>query len=195
MAEDKNKMVEFFDSRAEDWDKHSKPDPNVIHTLLNSIPLEQGRKVLDVACGTGAITPYLYEKSQVKVKAIDLAPERIKIANSKYGNDSRFLFVNEDFLDKKEKGYDFVVIFDAYPHFLDVKTFDDALSQAVKKGGYFAILHDCSKEELSHHHAHILNLSRLLKPAAEEATAFQDNFKILKAEDTIHTYLILGQKL
>ena len=195
MAEEKNQMVAFFDSMAEEWDKHSKPDPHVIHTLLDSIPLIQGRKVLDVACGTGAITPYLYEKTKEKVKAIDLAPERIKIANTKYGNDSRFLFVNEDFLDKKEEGYDFVVIFDAYPHFLDVKAFDEALAKAVKRGGYFAILHDCSKEELAHHHAHILNLSRLLKPAPEEAEVFQDHFRILKAEETSHTYLILGQKL
>ena len=195
MAEEKNQMVAFFDSMAEDWDKHSKPDPQVIHTLLDSIPLAQGRKVLDVACGTGVITPYLYEKAKEKVKAIDLAPERIKIANTKYGNDNRFLFVNEDFLDKKEEGYDFVVIFDAYPHFLDVKAFDEALAKAVESGGYFAILHDCSKEELAHHHAHILNLSRLLKPAPEEAKVFQDHFRILKAEETSHTYLILGQKL
>lgn len=195
MEETKKQMVEFFDSRAKDWDRHSKPKAEAINQLLNKLPLTEGRKVLDIACGTGAITPYLYERTKQPVKAIDRSSERIKKAEEKFRDDPRYSFCCEDFLLGNEEGYDFAVIFDAYPHFLDVKAFKKALLKAVKKNGYFAILHDCSKEDLAKHHAHILNLSRLLLPVEEEAKQFEDSFRILKTEEDDRHYLILGQKI
>ncbi len=191
---DKEKRIAFFDDKAEGWDRNSQERKEELSSLLSLLPLKKGRKVLDVACGTGVRTPLLEEITQAEVKAIDFSPKRIEKAKEKYKRKKNRVFVCEDFLEGKESGYDFVLIFNAYPHFLDVKEFEASLAKAVRQGGYFAILHDLSRQELTRHHRHCQDLSRELKPAKEEAKPFEKDFTIEKTQEGEHLFLILGKR-
>lgn len=194
MTNEKQERLDFFNRIAPGWDKRSQETPKTRLSLINPLPLKEGRKALDVACGTGVRTPYIYQKTKTDVKAIDLSPERIKIAKSKYKDNPHYHYFCEDFLEEKEEGFDYVILFNAYPHFLNPELLEKAFAKAIRKGGYFSILHDCSKEELAKHHNNLRHISRLIGPAKEDARLFEKDFIILKAEEGEHYYEITGQR-
>ncbi|MFA6829189.1 MAG: class I SAM-dependent methyltransferase [Bacilli bacterium] len=190
----KTNIERFFDEKAPTWDQSAEKDLARISDLLDSLPLARGMKVLDVACGTGIITPLLANKTGEKTKGIDISSEMIKVAKQKYNQNNQLEFECEDFLSFKETGYDFIIIFNAYPHFLEPKKVCLSLANAIKPNGYFAILHDISRKTLHQCHSHCQNISRELETPEKEAAVFEDDFKILRSEESDSHYLILGQK-
>ena len=56
-------MQEFFDTQSSSWDEKEKATASSLRLLLKDIPIQNGDKVLDLACGTGILTPFLYEKT------------------------------------------------------------------------------------------------------------------------------------
>jgi ubiquinone/menaquinone biosynthesis C-methylase UbiE len=188
-----NKMSDFFDKLAPTWDQNELHSKYEIESFLNVLPIKKDDKILDVGCGTGLITPILYKKSEGIVKGIDISKEMIKIAlNKKIKNVS---FICEDFNNFKETDYDFIVIFNAYPHFLDLEKFKKSLVRTLKENGKFAIIHNFSRQELiDMHQGSSLPLTRDLKPAKEEAAFYKDKFNILETKETTHSFYILCQK-
>ena len=190
-----NKVKEFFDERAQYWDSYTNKSLDDLAFLLKDIDIKKGDKVLDLACGTGIITEALYQKSQTDLYAVDLSPEMIEVAKSKIKN-PKIHFIAEDFLNYQEKNFDVVVLFDAYPHFLDEKAFKTHLFSILKLGGKAYIMHDCPREELNHHHMTFAsNVSRLLKPVKDEANDYRPEFEILNAYEDDKTYQVYLKKV
>ncbi|MCI1735365.1 MAG: class I SAM-dependent methyltransferase [Bacilli bacterium] len=187
-------IEQFFDRQAPDWDRESVETPQLLRGLLARLPLQRGAKVLDVACGTGVMTPFLYERSQRPVKGIDISGKMIEIAKQKYKDNPNLIFEKEDFLSGTEKDYDFVLVFNAYPHFMNPQKFKAAMLSSLKQGGRFAILHDSSRKGLEICHQHCQAISRNLKAPLKEADVFLPEFRILKATEDDSSYLILALK-
>lgn len=187
-------MKDFFNEKAKIWDSLEETPLSLIEELLSLIPIKEGDKVLDVACGTGVITPRLAKRSKCLVKGIDISDKMIEKANEKFKDNLLVSFSCQDFLSFDEKEYDVIVIYNAYPHFLSREAFKEALERNLKKGGVFAILHSLSREQLGVRHENCQCFSRVLEPVKEEASFYQDSFKILTAEEDDSSYRLICQK-
>ena len=189
-----DKVREYFDNKANQWDSFCTKSQEELKDILKDVIVHEGDKVLDLACGTGVITNILYEKAKKDIYAVDISPNMINIAKEKY-KDLPIHFSAIDFLDYEEKDFDVIVLFDAYPHFLDFPSFKNKVCSSLKTGGLFYIIHDCSRDELNHHHMTFAKeVSRGLIPVEKEALQFKDQFDVVKAKEDNRTYRIYLRK-
>ncbi len=184
-------VKKFFNGIAREWNEiNAFPDEHIID-LISTLPIKRGDRVLDVACGTGRISGLLYSLSGREIDAIDCAENMIALAKQNVKEGVNFIL--GDFYDVTGD-YDIVVVFDAYPHFLDVERFANACSNSVKKGGYLAVIHDCSRAELASFHADTAKaVSRDVLSPREEADNFKD-FSVIKAVEGAHEYILILKK-
>lgn len=188
-------MQEFFDIQSSSWDEKERATASSLRLLLKDIPIQKGDKVLDLACGTGILTPFLYEKTGCDVLGLDLSPKMIEKAKEKYQDNPHLHFESGDFLYFEGEGFDWIVVFNAYPHFLDVDAFVQQAYRVLKPKGHLLVLHNLSRFELMATHAGRAHpYSRDLDSALEEGRKWEPNFKILEAKEGEHLFLLLGEK-
>ena len=186
-----NAIKDFFNKMAPHW--NDSPKNEKIPEYLDMLPLKEGMKVLDLGCGTGKISELLYQKVNRKITAIDLSENMIEIAQ-KTNDNSHIDFRCLDFYQFDEVGYDFIICFDAYPHFLDVESFVEKANNLLNDGGFVAILHDLGRKSLESHHRDIFNISRHLESPECEIKPFLKHFKEIRKEESDNHYLLLLQK-
>ena len=190
-----NNIAEFFSNIAERWDSMETTPSQTIDALLARCDIKEGDHVLDLACGTGIITEKLINLSHRKVIALDIAPKMIEIAMSKYSRNPLAEFLVGDFLEiRLSETFDKIIVYNAYPHFLDREAFREALLRNLKPGGEFSILHSLSRAALDDHHRGIESISRFLLPVDEEASFYKNDFIILDSEEDEAHYFIRGRK-
>ena len=192
-----NEVKEFFDSLAPSWDRNQPDREAVIKALIGRVGIQKGDSVLDLACGTGTITSYLHDFSNVDVLGLDLSPKMIEIAKAKYLDKPWAHFEDGDFLSwSSEMRFDVIVLYNAYPHFKDPSLLSECFAKHLKPNGRFAILHSLGRVELDEHHAHVPSeVSRSLASPKEEAKHFEKDFEIYLQEEGKHHYLLGGIKL
>ena len=127
-----DKVKEFFDNLAESWTNDN--DIKKINSLLDLCDIRKGYQVLDIGCGKGVITPLLQKRTKTLVDAIDLSENMIKEAKKLHDDENKYNFMALDFTEyKPDKLYDLAIIFNAYPHFLDV---DKVVNKANEINAY-----------------------------------------------------------
>ena len=101
-----------------------------------------------------------------------------------------------DFLDMQEDEiFDFVVIYNAYHHFLNVDALSKKASNVLKKGGKLVIAHSIGRSSLnSHHKQHANNVSRPIDSPQQEAAIFANLFDVAIAEEDSNHYLLVLTK-
>lgn len=125
------------------WELGSSPE-DIKELIKNNIQMSQETKVLDLACGKGAVGVQLARAFGCKVKGIDIMPEFIEYAKKmagEYSVETICQFVVEDIKQsvRDERDYD-IVIFGAAGDVLGSPA--ETLSRlkgTVKKGGYIFI--------------------------------------------------------
>ncbi|WP_343210691.1 class I SAM-dependent methyltransferase [Anaerolentibacter hominis] len=125
------------------WELGSSPEEMMLF-FKKYIPTGGDTKVLDLACGKGAVSVRLAKELGIKVKGIDILPEFISYAEGKareYGVSHLCEFAVEDVnlsIDR-ERGYD-CVIFGAVGDILgDYRQTLAKLLPAIKTGGFLLI--------------------------------------------------------
>ena len=186
-------IADFFDSLAPFWDEGTAMPPS---WLLDKIGIQEGDSVLDVGCGSGIITGSLAEYSHSLVLGVDISPKMIEKAKVNHANNPNVSFLNADFCQYGfDSAFDIIVIYNAFPHFLDKAALKDALVRGLKPNGKAAILHSLSREQLKNHHSGLSSkISRELDDPRTEASFFEPELFILEAEESSRHYLILLQK-
>ena len=120
-------------------------NPDVVTELINRhIALSESARVLDLACGKGAVSVKLAGKLRIKTKGIDLIPEFIEYAAQKaqeFNVDNLCEFVVGDINEavEVEKGYNCVVygaVGDVLGNFAETL---NKLKATVNQGGYILI--------------------------------------------------------
>lgn len=193
MKESNRKIESFFNELAPNWDKDQDME-DYKFKLIDSIGLKQGDCVLDLACGTGVISSKIQSITKTKVTALDISKNMIEIAKGKFNNPNIDFEVG-DFYEFNEVGLDYIVLLNAYPHFMDLEGLKKKFIEVLKDKGRVAIIHACGREELnSHHRAHALHVSRILNNVSEEASFFSDSFNIVKQEEDKDHFLIILEK-
>lgn len=189
-------MKEFFDSLSTSWDEKEQSSLDERRNFLSFLDIKEGEKVLDLACGTGVITPLLLEKSKCQVTAIDLSPKMIEIAKKKYHDSPLMKFISADFYNFNEGKYDWIIVFNAYPHFLNREAFKEKVLELLNENGKLAIIHNLSRKTLiKTHEGKAHPYSRDLESPRDEARFYQDKMNvILSKEDDTSYKLILEKK-
>lgn len=193
-----NEIVEkYFDNLAGEWDSYQECPADVKRALLEKVGIGEGARVLDVACGTGAITEELHALTGREVLGIDLSGEMIAVAKRKFAGCDWAEFERIDFLDMPEdEVFDDIVIYNAYPHFLDPRALAKKAHVLLKDGGRLAIVHSLGRNILnSHHKQHAMHVSRMIGSPLDEAQSFAPLFTVeLAEEDDKHYLLVLTRK-
>ena len=187
-----NEEKEFFDRLAPNWDAMDDGDHGR-KALIASLPIQKGMRILDAACGTGVITGELLSLSG-DVAGVDISPKMLEIARKKYEG-TGVIFHEASLYEYEDEPFDGIVLYNAYPHFMEREKLKEKFDALLKEGGFVAILHNMGRAKLEEHHSHVpTTISRSLLPAKEEARFYQDAFHVEKAEEDENHYLILLRK-
>ena len=181
----------FFDEIAINY-QHE--DSKLIEELLDSLMLIKCERALDLGCGKGIISSKIADRCGGDVIALDLSSKMIELAKENIDN-PKVHFINEDFYEFRYDKFDVIICFDAYPHFMDVDGFVEKANELLKDDGLLAIIHDCDRKELNHHHQLFAsNISRMLKNPEEEAKPFYKYFKPIELSEGNSFYKMLFVK-
>lgn len=121
-------------------------DPDVMTEMIKKhLNISNTTKILDLACGKGAVSIKIAQKLEVRVKGVDLIPEFIEYASEKakefnVNNLCEFFLDDINEVVKKEKDYDCVIFGAVGPDVLGgpEETLKKLIS-TVKPGGYILI--------------------------------------------------------
>ena len=113
----KTDIAAFFDNCAPWWDSDMIRNEDIITKILDNSGIREGIDILDVACGTGVLFPDYLERKVASVTGIDISPEMVKIAASKYPEIQVICGdVEETNFDKQ---FDAIMVYNAFPHVPD----------------------------------------------------------------------------
>lgn len=137
-------LIPYFPFLLQDlWELGSSPR-DMIEMIKKHIHVSKDMRVLDLACGKGAVSVNLARELGCRVKGIDIIPEFIDFAIQKaqeYGAGELCEFVVEDITQsvKTEKGYDIVILGAVGDVLGNAEETVRLLKNTVKKGGYIII--------------------------------------------------------
>ena len=190
---DKETIRDFFNNFAPQWDYEPIAEKEIIDTVLDNGDIKENVDILDVACGTGVLFPYYLERKVKSITAVDLSPELVKIAKSKFpqadvicGDAENFTFPHQ---------FDAIMIYNAFPHFPEPEKVIENLSKHLKSGGKISIAHGLSKKELDEVHLKSAGKVSNILPECEELAEMLRpyfNVDIMISDDKM--YQISGTK-
>lgn len=162
---DKNQVIRFFDDIALCWDDNQVRCEEIISFILDKGEITEGKRVLDIACGTGVLFPdYISRKAEVT--GVDISSEMLQIAKKKFPDIELICADAEEYAFTKD--YDAVMIYNAFPHFPQPEKLIENLSEALKKGGRLTVAHGISEKEVEKCHATVAKSVSMPLPSKEK---------------------------
>ena len=174
---EKKEVINFFDNLAEGWDAEQIPKDAIIEKILDNGGVEPHNDILDIACGTGTLFPFYSKRNVMSVTGIDISPQMVKIAKSKFPETEIICGDAEEY--RFNKKFDVIMIYNAFPHFPNPERLIKNLSQYLKGNGRFTIAHSMSRAEIqSRHQKRASNVSLELPTARVLAEMLSPYFNI-----------------
>ena len=146
----KKEVVEFFDKMAADWDSGQSRNEEVISLILENGGIREGKKVLDVACGTGVLFPD-YISRGARVTGVDISTEMVRIAKEKYPSLKVICADAESFC--FDESFDAIMIYNSFPHFVNPTALFENLIKHLESGGRLTVAHGMSEKALQQCHS------------------------------------------
>ena len=192
---EKNKVIEFFDNCAKNWDSEMIRHDGRIDKILDSAGVSAGLNVLDVACGTGVlITDYL-KRNVAQVTGVDISGEMIKIAKEKFDL-PHVSFMCADIEETEISDFDVCVVYNAFPHFENPARLIKNLAKKLKTKGRLTIAHGMSREEINRRHkGSASSVSNELMECDELKKLFEPYFKVDVCLSDDEIYIVSGVKI
>lgn len=189
-----NETAHYFDTLADEWESTLCTPSPVQGAVARIAGVGPHSRVLDLGCGTGVMAETYAACEAAEVVALDVAPRMIEIAQQKYKNDHRFSFLCRDVYEfDDDQGFDAVVIYNAYPHFIDRAALVRKVASLCRQGGRFVVAHSMGRETLNAHHHNVPHqVTSNLAEAAEESQFWSSQFTIDALVDTPTFYCISG---
>jgi len=193
---------EFFNKMAEGWDEkfYSPEMMERLPQLVSLFQLRKGAKILDGGAGTGGIVPYLLEAigPEGSIWAVDFAEEMVKIGRKKFQKERRVIFelASVEDLPYKDRFFDQIVCFGAFPHFDDKGKALEEMNRVLKSQGTLIIAHALSSVALRSHHQNCAPVSKDFLPEEAKMRSFLEKagFQLQRLIDQPKCYLCEGLK-
>ena len=146
-------IIKFFDSLAPSWDSTTIRNEKAISDILDLSEIKKGKKILDIACGTGVLFPDYLKRGVQSVLGLDISQNMVEIASKKWKDDNRIKVICNDAqtVNLKDK-FDVIMIHNAFPHFDEPQKLIANLSEFLKPNGRLTVAHSMSKEEINNCH-------------------------------------------
>lgn len=191
---DKKDVIRFFDNCAATWDEGMVRSDEIINRILDNARIGKGSRVLDVACGTGVLIPDYLKRQVASVTAVDISPEMIAIARSKFPEENvRFICADVEELPTDEK-YDAIMVYNAFPHFPDPDALISHLSALLAPHGTLTVAHGMSREAIdAHHHGSAAGVSNGLMSAEELTHIFSPYTEVTTMISDDSMYQVTGE--
>ena len=187
---DKTSIEAFFDRAASSWDEEMIKDDLIIQTILDNARVEKDNTVLDVACGTGVMIPYYLDRG-AHPTGIDLSKKMIEIASDKF-KDVEFIWGDVEKLNDRK--FDRVLVYNAFPHFIDPEALVKHLATLLNKDGTLTIAHGMSRERINHHHEGAAStISNGLMEASDLAKIMSKYLDVYVSIDDDRMYQVSGK--
>ncbi|MBE6799894.1 MAG: class I SAM-dependent methyltransferase [Ruminococcaceae bacterium] len=181
---EKRDVISFFDNLAAGWDAEQIPKDVIIEKILDNGGVEEGKDILDIACGTGTLFPFYFERKVNSVTGIDISPEMTKIAKEKFPEIKVICGDAEEY--RFDKKFDIIMIYNAFPHFPNPEKLIKHIAGYLNDGGRLTVAHSMSREEIQSRHEKRAakvslelptaeDLSEMLKPYFEIDIMISDN--------------------
>lgn len=187
-------IIDFFDRLAPMWDDDMIINTHVVNKILDHAGVTQGKKVLDVACGTGVMVPFYLERG-ASVVGVDISAKMIEIATKKFGQ-PQVAFVCDD-VQKADlpRDFDCAVVYNAFPHFESPCDLAFALADKLKTGGRVTIAHGMSRKWIDSHHKQVpSSVSNPLISEEELAQILSKHFDVDIVISDDEKYIVSGVK-
>lgn len=185
----------FFDRYAAAWDENIVRNEDVISAILDNAGVRQGSEVLDVACGTGILIGDYLKREAASVTAIDLSPEMIEVAASKFPQKNVTFLCGDAEEAEPGKEFDAIVIYNALPHFPNPAKLITHLSGLLKKGGILTVAHGSSREKINACHTGAAgHVSAGLMDAQELAAIFAESLEVTTVISDEKMYQVAGKR-
>ncbi len=189
-------VIAFFDRLAPQWDADMIRHDDIIGTILDGAQAGPGKRILDVACGTGVLFPDYLARDVANLTAVDISPEMVRIAAGKY-DDPRVQVCCGDVetMDFDEK-FDCIVIYNAFPHFPEPARLIETLSRLLNPGGTLTVAHGMSRAAIDRHHegrASKVSVGLIHEDAL--AAIFRRHLKLTVKISNDRMYQVTGQKV
>ena len=181
------KQKKFFNELAESWRNDCGIETQTLEKIFGEVPLPPEGKVLDAGCGTGVIDGYLLTRCRT-VDAVDISEKMIEKA--RLNNPEVNYFVADFYGYTCEELYDCIIVFDAYPHFIDKEAFATKANSLLKEGGTLWIAFDESREKINGYHTGLAGISVPLQTAEKEGARLKEFFEIISKTDDNERYLL-----
>ena len=192
----KQDVIAFFDRLAPQWDADMIRNDDIIATILNNAGVKPGADVLDVACGTGVLFPDYLSRDVGSLTAVDISPEMVRIARSKYPEDKVTVCCGDveelDF----DKQFDCIVVYNAFPHFPEPAQLIESLAGLLKPGGILTVAHGMSRAAIDRHHegpASKVSVGLMHEDAL--AAIFRRHLQLTTKISTDRMYQVAGRKI
>lgn len=193
-----NDVASYFDERAESWlamEEHTKSLVQPAVAIMAGVG--EGSRVLDLGCGLGVMMPVYRQLGAARVLGVDVSGKMIELARERWAGEPWIGFLAADAaeLDIDER-FDAVVIYNAYPHFMNRPALVGTCHRLLAGNGRFVVAHGTGKDDInSHHEAVAAGVSLGLASAREESAAWEGMFEIDALVDTPGFYAFSGKKL
>jgi ubiquinone/menaquinone biosynthesis C-methylase UbiE len=193
---------DFFNQMAATWDErfYTPEMGERLPQLVSLFQLQKGARILDVGAGTGGIIPYLLEAigPEGSIWAVDFAEEMVKSGRKKFQKESRVIFevASVEDLPYKDRFFDQIVCFGAFPHFADKGKALKEMNRVLKSQGTLIIAHALSSVALRSHHQNCAPVSKDFLPEEDEMRSLLERagFQLNRLIDQPKCYLCEGVK-
>ncbi|MDL2257616.1 class I SAM-dependent methyltransferase [Eubacteriales bacterium OttesenSCG-928-K08] len=188
-------IKQFFDKAAASWDTYNGGETDKLVSLLKAAHFPSHAKVLDVACGTGVMVEPVLTFQPIKLLAMDISPAMIEILESKYSALSCLQAAVQDFyLYDPDEQADVLIVYNAYPHFIDKQRFSAQIIKCLRPGGRFIIAHGSGRQVINSRHDSLDKpcISTPLLSCSEEASRLGSEFVYDVMLETEDYYILSG---
>lgn len=190
----KQEIIDFFDRMAPQWDADMVRSDAIIGSILDRAGVAPGKRVLDVACGTGVLFPDYLSRNVGSLTGIDISPEMVKIAREKFPQVPVLL---GDVETARLPGpFDCIVVYNAFPHFPEPENLIRVLSSHLAPGGSLTIAHGMGRASLDRHHRGSANRVSLPLMHEDDLARLMERYLRVTAKiSTADQYQVTGCKL
>lgn len=185
-----NANRQFFNKLAPTWED-SAEFATVRDEIVARAAIPAGSVILDAGCGKGVMVPHLLKTEPEKLYELDLSDEMMRLNRERWDQEAGVSFLCGDLLTVMLPSPDAVIIFNAYPHFMDKKRLALRLAEILPEKGMVIIAHSRGRDSINHIHKDSGSheqISITLKSPNEEFAPYEAHFTLEDWEDSRHLY-------